>query len=220
MRPPPCFTCSTPGVVCRLKKSLYGLRQAPRCWFAKLAASLLRYGFVQCYSDYSLFTLSRDEVQLFVLVYVVDLIISGNDSSAISFFKQYLGDCFHMKDLGLLKYFLGIEVTRAPEGLFLCQRKYTLDIISETSPLGAKPASFPLEQNHTLALAIDSLLSDPESYRHLVGRLIYLSFARPYLAYCVHILAQFMQAPRQEHWDAALRVVRYLKGSSGQGKPV
>lgn len=156
-------------------------------------------------------------MHLNVLVYVDDLIISGNDSSALSDFKQYLSACFHMKDLGLLKYFLGIEVARSPEGILLCQRKYALDIIAETGLLGAKPASFPIEQNHMLALARGSLLSDPEQYRRLVGRLIYLSFTRPDLGYAVHILAQFMQAPRVEHWNAALRVVRYLKGSPGQG---
>lgn len=71
-------------------------------------------------------------MQLNVLIYVDDLIISGNDSSAIVRFKKYLGECFHMKDLGTLKYFLGIEVSRSSEGIFLCQRKYTLDIIEET----------------------------------------------------------------------------------------
>ena len=151
MKPPPGFHTTNPGLVCRLQKSLYGLRQAPRCWFAKLAGALKRYGFSQSYSDYSLFTLSRDNIHLSILVYVDDLIISGNDSSAISDFKKYLRDCFHMKDLGLLKYFLGIEVARSNEGIFLCQRKYALDIITETGLLGARPAKFPIEQNHTLA---------------------------------------------------------------------
>ena len=146
-----------------------------------------------------------------------DLIISGNDSSAISDFKKYLRDCFHMKDLGLLKYFLGIEVARSNEGIFLCQRKYALDIITETGLLGARPAGFPIVQNHTLATSSSELLQDPEIYRRLVGRLIYLSFTRPDLAYTVHILSQFMQHPRQHHWDAALRCVRYLKGCPGQG---
>ncbi|KAL2922825.1 Retrovirus-related Pol polyprotein from transposon TNT 1-94 [Bienertia sinuspersici] len=217
MRPPPGFHGSAPGLVCRLQKSLYGLRQAPRCWFAKLASALKRYGFVQSYSDYSLFTMTSGDIQLSILVYVDDLIISGNNSSAISAFKEYLSSCFHMKDLGLLKYFLGIEVARSNEGIFLCQRKYTLDIIAETGLLGARPATFPIEQNHTLATADGPLLTDPEIYRRLVGRLIYLSFTRPDLAYTVHILAQFMQTPRQQHWEAALRCVRYLKGSPGQG---
>nr|KYP64877.1 Copia protein [Cajanus cajan] len=122
-----------------------------------------------------------------------------------------------MKDLGMLKYFLGIEVARNSTVIFLCQHKYALDIISKVGLLGAKPASFPMDQHHQLPLAKGALLPDPERYRRLVGRLIYLSVTRPELSYCVHTLAQFMQHPRQEHWDAALRVVRYLKGNPGQG---
>ncbi|KAH9726734.1 protein kinase domain-containing protein [Citrus sinensis] len=140
-----------------------------------------------------------------------------NDHATIKVFKEYLSRCFHMRDLGMLKYFLGIEAARSPTGIFLCQRKYALDIISEVGLLGAKPASFPLEPNHNLALADGAFLSRPESYRRLVGRLIYLSVTRPKLSYSVHVLAQFMQQPREEHWAAALCVVRYLKGNPGQG---
>lgn len=217
MKLPPGFEASNPNMVCRLRKSLYGLKQAPRCWFAKLVAALQGYGFLQSYSDYSLFTYTQGDIQMNVLVYVDDLIISGNNSAALQACKAYLSDCFRMKDLGELKYFLGIEVARSPSGLFLCQRKYTLDIISEAGLLGAKPATFPMEQNHKLSLSTGELLAQPERYRRLVGRLIYLAVTRPDLAYSVHILSQFMQAPRIEHWEAALRVVRYLKGTPGQG---
>lgn len=164
MRLPPGFRCSNPNLVCRLRKSLYGLKQAPRCWFAKLVRSLKDYGFRQSYSDYSLFTYTRGSIQINFLVYVDDLIISGNDSNAIISFKTYLHKCFHMKDLGALKYFLGIEVARSPKGLFLWQRKYTLDIIKEAGVMGAKPAGFPMEQNHKLGLVGGALLSDPEAY--------------------------------------------------------
>lgn len=217
MKVPPGFKITNPDMVCRLKKSLYGLKQAPRCWFAKLSTALKNYGFVQSYSDYSLFVLCKGRTQLNVLVYVDDLIIAGNDKISLTIFKNYLGRCFHMKDLGVLKYFLGLEVARNPEGIFLCQRKYTLDIISETGLLGARPATFPMEQNHNLGLAYGAFLADPAPYRRLVGRLIYLSVTRPDLAYSVHILSQFMQQPRDAHWEAALRVVRYLKKSPGQG---
>ncbi|GAA0173541.1 transmembrane signal receptor [Lithospermum erythrorhizon] len=111
-----------------------------------------------------------------------------------------------MKDLGILKYFLGIKVARSGDGLFLCQHKYTLDIISEAGLLGAQPAAFPIEQNHALSLAKEAELADPASYRRLVGGLIYISFTRLDLACTVHILSQFMQIPREEHRDAALRV--------------
>jgi hypothetical protein len=161
--------------------------------------------------------LHKDHVQLNVLVYVDDLIVSGNDISAIQSFKSYLSTCFYMKDLGLLRYFLGIEVARNSTGIFLCQRKYALDIISEVGLLGAKPAQIPMDQNHRLSLVDGPLLSEPEKYRRLVGRLIYLYVTRPELSYCVHMLAQFMQQPRLPHWDAALRVVKYLKGNPCQG---
>ncbi|KAJ4812579.1 Retroelement pol polyprotein-like [Rhynchospora pubera] len=217
MHLPPGFASSLPGKVCRLQKSLYGLRQAPRMWFSKLTAALQTYGFIQSYADYSLFTFNKGDVFLAILVYVDDLVIAGNDSDAISKFKEYLHGTFHMKDLGALKYFLGLEIARGSKGLLLCQRKYALDILTECGLLGSKPVAFPMEQNHKLSAAIGEPMTDPERYRRLVGRLIYLTITRPELCYSVHILAQFMQAPLQSHYDAALRVVRYLKGNPGQG---
>ncbi|KAL1194230.1 Retrovirus-related Pol polyprotein from transposon RE1 [Cardamine amara subsp. amara] len=217
MQLPPGFRSGDKNLVCRLRKSLYGLKQAPRCWFAKFRSALIGYGFKQSYSDYSLFTMKKGTAELYVLIYVDDLIVGGNDFKANSDFKAYLGECFHMKDLGSLKYFLGIEVARNKNGIFMSQRKYTLDIITETGLLGAKPATFPIEQHQTLGLAEGPLLPDPERYRRLVGRLIYLLATRPDLTYVIHVLSQFMKSPRTDHMEAALRVVRYLKGTPGQG---
>ncbi|CAB79159.1 LTR retrotransposon like protein [Arabidopsis thaliana] len=217
MKLPQGFQCDDPSKVCRLHKSLYGLKQAPRCWFSKLSSALKQYGFTQSLSDYSLFSYNNDGVFVHVLVYVDDLIISGSCPDAVAQFKSYLESCFHMKDLGLLKYFLGIEVSRNAQGFYLSQRKYVLDIISEMGLLGARPSAFPLEQNHKLSLSTSPLLSDSSRYRRLVGRLIYLAVTRPELSYSVHTLAQFMQNPRQDHWNAAIRVVRYLKSNPGQG---
>lgn len=112
---------------------------------------------------------------------------------------------------------MGLEVARGPQGIFVSQRKYALDIITECGLLGAKPSPVSTELNHKLALATGTLLDDPSKYRRLIGRLIYLTFTRSELSYIVHILSQFMQKSRAEQWIAALRVVRYLKGFPGQG---
>ncbi|XP_019091158.1 PREDICTED: uncharacterized protein LOC109128742 [Camelina sativa] len=211
------FTHSAPNKVIRLHKFLYGLRQAPRCWYEKISTALVKAGFVQSYSDYSLFSYTRGSVEIRVLVYVDDLVVCGNDGDAIRNFKIYLGECFRMKDLGKLKYFLGIEIARNEEGFMLTQRKYALDIVSETGLLGSRPAATPIEQNHHLASDSSPYIPEPASYRRLVGRLIYLANTRPDLSYSVHILSQFMQKPRERHMDAALRVFSYLKGTAGQG---
>ncbi|XP_074293736.1 uncharacterized protein LOC141620880 [Silene latifolia] len=217
MRLPPGFGHGLQGKVCRLRKSLYGLRQAPRCWYAKLAQALHSYGFAYSPSDHSLFIYRKGEIVINILVYVDDLVIAGNDGEAIHKFKAYLNTCFRMKDLGKLKYFLGLEVARNSTGIFLCQRKYTLDLISETGLLGSKPATVPMDEKHDLESSLTPLFSDPTQYRRLVGKLIYLTLTRPEISYAVHLLSRFMKAPSQSHWNAVLRVLRYLKGQPGQG---
>ena len=152
-----------------------------------------------------------------LLVYVDDIVLVGNDTSACSKFKEYLHACFSIKDLGSLKYFLGLEVSRGPKGLFLSQRKYALEIIDECGLLGAKPSPSPMEENHKLALATGPVVDDAIRYRRLVGRLIYLTITGPNLCYSVHILSQFMQAPREEHMNAACRVLQYIKGTPDCG---
>lgn len=121
MKLPPGFRGNNGNKVCRLRKSLYGLRQAPQCWFAKVTMALRVFGFTQSRSDYSFFVSTKNGAILRILVYVDDLIISGNSPSSITDFKDYLSACFHMKDLGSLKYFLGLEVARSPDGFYVCQ---------------------------------------------------------------------------------------------------
>jgi len=112
MRIPPSFTCNDSNKVCKLKKSLHGLKQAHRQWFAKLSSKLYEYGFVRSYADYSLLVYRNCEVFMALLVYVDDTVLAGNNADACKHSKDYLHACFSIKDLGSLKYFLGIEVAR------------------------------------------------------------------------------------------------------------
>ena len=122
-----------------------------------------------------------------------------------------------MKDLGHLKYFLGLEVACSAEGFYLCQRKYCTDVVTEVGILVCKPAGFPMDKRHGVSLAKGSPLPDPERYRRLVGRLVYLAATRPDLTYSIHILTQFMQKLDNAHWDGGMHVVRYLKCTLGEG---
>jgi hypothetical protein len=214
---PPGFGRKGETRVCKLHKSLYGLKQASRQWFIKLSGALKAAGFHQSLSDYSLFVRSHHGNFLALLIYVDDVILAGNNLQDIENTKLFLSKQFKLKDLGQLKYFLGIEVARSRHGISLSQRKYALDILDDAGFLGVKPSRFPLEQNVSLTQSDGNLLEDGSTYRRLVGRLLYLTITRPYLTYVVHILSQFMDKPRQPHLDAAYKVLKYIKQTPGQG---
>lgn len=110
-----------------------------------------------------------------------------------------------MKDLGPLTYFLGLEVQQSRKGLFLHQHKYATDLIELAGLHGATPVDTPLEVNLKLRKG-DDLLSDPTSYRHLVGSLVYLTITRPDMSYAVNV-SQFMTAPRHHHLVAVKRII-------------
>ncbi|XP_026437143.1 uncharacterized protein LOC113335250 [Papaver somniferum] len=203
--------------VFRLNKSLYGLKQASRQWFAKLSSVLLAEGFTKSLCDNSLFIYHRGSTSIFVLVYVDDIIITGTDDNFICSLKSRFASNFSIKDLGRLQYFLGIEVSRSPKGIFLCQRKYVLDILKDSGLTGARVSSFPMDTHIKLLPTDGKDLTDPISFRRLIGRLLYLTVTRPDITYAVNYLSQFMQHPRTNHLDASHRVLHYLKGTIGHG---
>ncbi|KAG7536931.1 Reverse transcriptase RNA-dependent DNA polymerase [Arabidopsis suecica] len=221
MSPPPGLEdIVTPGKVLRLRKAIYGLKQSPRAWYHKLSSTLLANGFKKSHSDHTLFTKQDNQGIVVVLVYVDDLIISGSNKEGIQAIKTSLHSAFDIKDLGVLKYFLGIEVCRSKEGLFLSQRKYALDLLKLTGKLGAKPVDTPLEQGYKVnrkGEKDDTPYHCPEQYRRLVGKLIYLTYTRPDLSFAVNQVAQHMKEPTVYHWSLVERILRYIKGSPGKG---
>ncbi|XP_047966014.1 uncharacterized mitochondrial protein AtMg00810-like [Salvia hispanica] len=145
------------------------------------------------------------------------MIITGDDTKEIERLKGSLFQEFEMKDLGNLKYFLGIEVLRSEGGIFLRQKKYILDILAETGLLDCKPVDTPILVNHGLQILEGAEPANQGKYQRLVGKLIYLSHTRPNIAYTVGIVSQFMHKPQKHHYEAALRIVKYLKGTVGHG---
>ena len=206
-----------PNQVCKLLKSLYGLKQASRQWFGKLSTLLLHCGYNQSPSDHSLFLKSSGNNFTALLVYVDDIVLAGNSLEEFTYIKKELDTHFRIKDLGVLKYFLGLEVAHSRLGVSICQRKYCLDLLSESGLLGCKPAKTPLDATVRLRQDNSPLLPDVGCYRRLVGRLIYLTTTRPDISYAVQQLSQFMAAPTTTHFRAAQRVLRYLKNSPGRG---
>ncbi|XP_052882649.1 uncharacterized mitochondrial protein AtMg00810 isoform X4 [Gossypium arboreum] len=152
-----------------------------------------------------------------LIVYVDDIILTGDDSIEIERLKEFLSLEFQLKDLGNLRYFLGMEIARSKAGISISQRKYVLDVLSEVGLLGCKPAETPMEPN--LKLGIDKYGEEVDRgrYQRLVGKLIYLSHTRPDIAFGVSVISQFMHAPREKHLEAAYRILRYLKGTPGKG---
>ncbi|XP_071719282.1 uncharacterized mitochondrial protein AtMg00810-like [Rutidosis leptorrhynchoides] len=136
--------------------------------------------------------------------------------------KEFLSTKFRVKDLGKLKYVLGIELMESEKGLTMCQRKYCLELLSEFGLLGCKPTLTTMEPDSILSSNVvhetgDTLLDNITEYQKLVGKLINLTLTRPDIAYAVHCLSQFMHAPRKSYLKVALRFLRYLKGSPGKG---
>ncbi|CAL5418427.1 unnamed protein product [Camellia sinensis] len=214
---PPGFSSqSTVGKVCRLKKALYGLKQSPRAWFDRFLKAMLRFGYKQSNADHTMFVKRHANKVTVLIVYVDDIVVTGNDEEEVTHLKMLLAKEFEIKDLGSLRYFLGIEVARSDKGIFLSQRKYILDLLEETGMLGCRPADSPIEANHHLCSGVGDLV-EKERYQRLVGRLIYLSHTRPDIAYAVGIVSQFMHEPRAPHLDAVYRILRYLKSAPGKG---
>ncbi|CAL8995760.1 unnamed protein product [Prunus brigantina] len=131
MSPPPGLRRQGEHLVCHLHKSLYGLKQTSRQWFSKFTEAIQAAGFTQSKADYSLFTCKNGKSFTVLLIYVDDILITGNNLAVIDALKRFLSTRFKIKDLGDLKYFLGIEVSRSRKGISICQRKYALDIIKD-----------------------------------------------------------------------------------------
>ncbi|XP_020214429.1 uncharacterized protein LOC109798521 [Cajanus cajan] len=176
-----------------------------------------KYGYRQSNVDHTLFLKKRKGKLTTLIIYVDDMIITRDDSEEINRIQEQLNSEFEMKNLGELKYFLGIEVARSCEVIFISQRKYVLNLLSEVGLLDCKLATTPIPQNLKVVETNDPIPANREKYQRLVGKPIYLSHIRPDVTYTVNVVSQHMKNPREEHMEVVTRILRYLKSSLGGG---
>ncbi|CAM8996792.1 unnamed protein product [Rhodiola kirilowii] len=212
MRTPLGYSIHEDMVLC-LRRSLYGLKQAPRAWFEHFSSIVTDAGFTASDHDPTLFIHTSTRGLTFLILYVDDMLITGDDPQHIAFFKEHLNTQFLKKDLGPIWYFLGIKFSSTPEGFFISQEKYIRDLLDQASLSDQRTADTPMELNVHLRPTDGEPLEDPTHYQHLVGSLVYLGVTRPDISYHVHILSQFVSAPTHLHYTYLLRVLRYLRGS-------
>ncbi|RVW96834.1 Retrovirus-related Pol polyprotein from transposon TNT 1-94 [Vitis vinifera] len=202
----------------QLRRSLYDLKQSPQAWFNRFSSVVQEFGMFRSTADHSVFYHHNSSGQcIYLVVYVNDIVITGSDQNGIHKLRQHLFTHFQTKDLGKLKYFLGIEIAQSSSGVVLSQRKYALDILEETGMLDCKPVDTPMDPNVKLIRGQGEPLGDPGRYRRLVGKLNYLTITRPDVSFPVSIVSQFLQSPCDIHWDVVIRIFRYIKSTPGQG---
>lgn len=207
------------GKVYKLKKTLYGLRQAPRAWYSRIDAHFLHHGFVRSDSENTLY-IKRDREggdMLIVCLYVDNMVYLSNSTALLVKFKHDMMKCFQMTNLGKVNYFIGLEVILNDGEILITQRKYVKDLLKEFNMLNCKPAVSPMNSGEKFILDDGSESIDGKQYRSLVGKLMYVTNTRPDECYVVSVLSRFMNKPSKLHLGDAKRVLRYLAGSTDHG---
>ncbi|XP_020262285.1 uncharacterized protein LOC109838237 [Asparagus officinalis] len=216
MQPPGFIDKDHLDYVCSLRKSLYGLKQAPRAWYQELRDYLLSLGFYNSLTYVSLFIFSDAGTTLYILVYVDDIVVTGNNLARVDSIIALLGHRFSIKDLGPL-YFFGCRSCPAFSWCCLSQRRYIMDLLTWTKMAASHPVRTPLATATSLRHDGDVPLSNGRDYHDIIGGLQYLALTRPDISYAVNKLSQVMQAPTTDHLNAAKRVLRYIMGTIDHG---
>ncbi|GJS47878.1 retrovirus-related pol polyprotein from transposon RE1 [Tanacetum coccineum] len=204
--------------VYRLYKALYGLKQAPRAWYAKIDAHLLNHNFRRSSSESTLYIKQfNSQERLIISLYVDDLLVIGSNDHLVKKFKKQMESEFDMSDMGLVSYFLGMEIKQLPNGVHISQRKYASDMLKKFKMFLCKPVTSPLVYKCKLSKDDGKKLVNPTRFRSIVGSLLYLTISRPDLAFAASFLSRFMGEPSSSHLGAAKRVLRYVKGSLDLG---
>jgi hypothetical protein len=219
MYQPPGFT--TPGEqadwLCLLRRALYGLRQSPRAWYGRIDTYLRKLGLTRNPADHNLYHLQEGGLILILVLYVDDLMISGNHTSKIHWLIQQLEGEFEMTNLGQLHMYLNVDFITTSSGIFMSQQRYIIEMLADFGMTSCKAAVTPLPEGFKADHDDASGPTDPEQYRRIVDKLLYLTNSRPDLAYNVGVISRFMSKPNKTHLDMARHILRYVHATCSFG---
>jgi len=182
-----------------LQKALYGLKQAPRAWYSRIDEHLLNLGFVKSLSEATLYVKLKDNDVLIVSLYVDDILVTGSNELLVEEFKQEMMNVFEMTDLGLMTYFLGIEVKQSQNEVFICQKKYAKEILKKFQMEECKATSTPMNQKEKLNKNDGADKVDEGYFRSMIGCLMYLTTTVPDILFAVSLLSHFMHGASELH---------------------
>jgi hypothetical protein len=168
-----------PDRVYKLSNALYGIKQAPRAWYARLKIFLLEYGYIMESVDKTLFTFNHDTNFLLIQIYVDDIIFGGSSHTLVSRFQKMIESEFQISMMGELTFFLGIQVKQTKQGTFVHQAKYTNDLMKKFNMAELKPMSTPMSSTTSLGPDEDDETAYQREYKSMIGSLMYLTATRP-----------------------------------------
>ena len=183
-------------LVYKLHKALYGLKQAPRAWFNRIERYFVKEGFMKCENEQTLFTKKSSSGKILIVsIYVDDLLFTGDDKAMLTEFKLSMLKEFDMTDLGSMRYFLGIEVMQREDGIFICQKKYALEILKRFGMMDSNEVSNPMVTGSKVIKDSDGVPVDETHFKQIVGSLIYLTATRPDMMFSTSIISRYMAKP-------------------------
>ncbi|GKD86972.1 retrovirus-related pol polyprotein from transposon TNT 1-94, partial [Tanacetum coccineum] len=203
--------------VFHLKKALYGLKQAPRAWYDLLSKFLLSQQFVKGAVDPTLFTQKEGEHIILVQIYVDNIIFASTNPSLCDKFADQMSKRFKMSMMGKMSFFLGLQISQSPRGIFINQSKYDLEMLKKYGLNKYVPVDIPMVERLKLDEDPSGTLVDPNRYRGMVGSLMYLTARRPDLVFSVCMCARYQVKPTEKHLTTVKQVFRYLKGTIYMG---
>nr|GEZ10812.1 retrovirus-related Pol polyprotein from transposon TNT 1-94 [Tanacetum cinerariifolium] len=200
-------------LVYHLKKALYGIKQAPRAWYDTLSRFLLNNKFSKGAVDPTLFTRKTGKHILFVQIYVDDIIFASNDPKACDIFSNKMSSKFQMSMMGEMSFFLGLQVSQNPRGIFINQSKFSLEILKKFGMDSYDPVDTPMVDRLKLDEDPLGIPVNQTRFRSMVGSLMYLTASRSDLVFVVCMCARYQASPTKKHLKALKRVFRYLRGT-------